>query len=343
MADFKKRQVERRRGRSDYLDPKKHYVRLNGWLPVFERYRKLTSNRVRYLTLCAKEAIDVRYFAQKGVLVRNEERNEYPFLTFVESDEEDYAIIAETLGRTMLGVHAKLEDVLLNDTHDQHRDLLESFPYDIINLDFCGEIMPKKEHPYSETVRTIEAIVDAQKRADAIRPWNLFVTFRTHRVQHSEEANDQLREIIEANLADAAAVSAYTPRPAPGDLMQSNYPEFLRLGIAKYLARTAETHGYEMTLDSTWRYGRHKGAYHIVKLVADFQPLTAPTALRNPAREREAYSRAVLRLFTSAARDVEEALQEAGAEAAIREDLTPVMDELEALAVVTAPGGDQKD
>jgi hypothetical protein len=80
MADktFDELQHDRRSRRGDFRDPKKHFVRKNGWLPVFESYSAQRARKVRYLTLCAKEAIDVRYFALKGVLYRNKDSNVYP-------------------------------------------------------------------------------------------------------------------------------------------------------------------------------------------------------------------------------------------------------------------------
>src|SRR5262245_46691360 len=128
MADFREAQEGRRRGQQDYRDLKKHFVRVNGWLPIFVRHAQARGASLRYLTLCSKEAIDVRYFASKGLLARNDEKNAYPMLSFVESDTEDYAVIAETLGRCRLGVHAKLEDVLLDNSHEVHGVFAASFP-----------------------------------------------------------------------------------------------------------------------------------------------------------------------------------------------------------------------
>jgi hypothetical protein len=335
MTEFEKVQEERRTGKQDYRDLKKHYVRVNGWLPIVSACFS-TRGAVRYLTLCAKEAIDVRYFAAKGVLERNAEKNEYPHLTFVESDEEDYAVIAETLGRCRLGVRARLEDVLLDSEHDQHEAFLATFPYDVVNLDFCGEIMPRKEVPYSETVRCIEQIVRCQAEADPALEWHMFLTFRTHRVQHNEEANGQLKDILDGNLQNQAFQAPYGDRLPPDALMQADYPEFLRLGISKYLASCAQANRYRMSLRSSWVYGRHKGAYHIVKLVARLQPLTRPGAIPNPVVTNRAYEQSVSEIFRSAADDVEAALADAAQRSTVQGELDPVLAEIEGLGVVTA-------
>lgn len=334
LQPFDKTQDERRRGRRDFLDLRKHYVRVNGWLPIFRAHSKATGGRVRYLTFCAKEAIDVRYFALKGLLMRNPEANEYPWLTFVESDEEDYATIAETLGRVRLALHADFEGVLLDFRHPRHVDLVASFPYHVVNLDFCGHILPRKRHPYNETIRCIDKVVELQAGVNASE-WHLFLTFRAQRAHANEEANGQLRDIIAGNLGDGDFRAAYGKRSEPEKLSAESYPEFLRVGIAKILAHAARNRGYELSMESSWVYGRYSrqgGAYHIVKLVAGFRPLAKATALRNPTAEATAYSRTVRAIFSSSAVDVDAVI--AAAQEEIRRELEPVLAELARSGIV---------
>jgi hypothetical protein len=331
--EFKETQKARRKGRGDFRDLKKHFVRVNGWLPAFQHHAHETHGQVRYFTLCAKEAIDVRYFAQKGVLSRNPEANLYPSLTFVEADEEDYAIIAETLGRTRLAIRARLEETLLNHAHPSHDELRASFPYHIINLDFCGDIVPKGDHPYSETIQCLDKVVELQRLAGA-GPWHLFLTFRAQRTQANDDANAQLRDMVEGNFNRDALRQAYGNRPIPKDLLRDAYPEFLRISIAKYLAHTAKNHGYVANVESSWVYGRHQGAYHIVKLVTKLVPLRASNALPNPHAELAAYEASVSAIFGSHPTDVDAVIS--GAEDTIRTELQPVINELEKLGIVAA-------
>lgn len=330
---FGETQKERRAGRGDFRDLKKHYVRVKGWLPAFRTYSEATGGHVRYLTFCAKEAIDVRYFAQKGVLVRNAVANYYPSLTFVESDEEDYAIIAETLGRVRLAVHADFEKVLLDPGHPRHQDLVVSFPYHVINLDFGGHIVPRKKHPYNETIRCIERIVDLQAGAQA-PAWHLFLTFRAQRAHANEEANGQLREIVEGNLGQDEFRRAYGGRPVPNRLLDESYPEFLRVSIGKFLAGRARNRGYALNVESSWVYSRQGGAYHIVKLVAGLALLAPARDLPNAQREQRAYEAAVKAIFGSEATDVDTAI--AAAEQEIKNELEPVLEELQQIGIVTA-------
>jgi hypothetical protein len=307
MADqtFANTQTERRRGRSDFQDPKKHYVRMRGWLPAFQASSQATNGKVRYLTLCGKLALDIRYFAQKKLLKRNEEANWYPDVTFVESDDEDYAIIAESLGRVRLGIKGQLEEVLLDPTHVSYDDLKSSFPYDIINLDFCGAIVPKHDHPYSATLRCIDRVVELQASSNPRLDWRLFLTFNASKGASHEDANAQLCDMIKENLKTEENRSAYGTRSKPENLLANEYPEFLRIGIAKFLAFIGRAHGYEMSIEQSFSYSRHDGAYRIVKVVANLRNLRSGTDIPSPAKEQQAYDTAVKRLFSSAPVDVD--------------------------------------
>lgn len=336
MQPFDQTQKDRQKGRRDFRDPVKHYVRIHGWLPIFRRRSEATGT-VRYLTLCGKEAIDVRYFAQRGVLVRNAERNDYPTLTFIESNQEDYAIIAECLGRVRLGVHAKLEEVLLDNGHASHDDLVASFPHDIINLDFCGDIVPNGDHPHSATIKCISRVVELQANSGS-EEWHLFLTFRAQRTRTNDEANSQLQGNLLGNLERPELREAYGDRARPTDLVNSNYPEFLRVGIAKVLTHAARNRGYRLAVESSWVYGRPSPdmpSYHIVKLVARFERLQAAQDLPNPHLEQETYLRSVRNLLESRAVDVDAQLNQAAHER-IKAELREIEAELGNLGVVTA-------
>jgi hypothetical protein len=311
MPRFEQVQQERNRERREFRDWKKQYVRAFGWLPVFEECKK-HYGEVHYLTLCAKEAIDVRYFAQKGVLPRNAEKNDYPSLTFVESDGEDYAFIAESLGKVRLSINGTLEEVLLRKEHAAHQDLIDSFPYHVINLDFCGHIVPPKDHPYSETIKCIDRVVDLQASKD-LDHWYLFLTFRAQGEHANQEANQQLEEIVADNLKREDFKASYGKRAAPADLRQRLYPEFLRVGVGKLLADRARAKGLRASMGSSWIYERvakYEGSdetfkYHIVKLVLRFDRIQKPTELPSPRQSSAAYEQAVHELFKSHATSVD--------------------------------------
>lgn len=333
MSPFGDIERRRRKATSSYTDIKKHYVRLNGWLPVFQRYSGLRNGQVRYLTLCAKYAIDVRYFRQKGFLPYDEEQKAYPTVTFVEKDAQDYAIIAEGLGTTRLGIKGDLEDILVNPEQnaDNAGKLRESFPYDIINLDFTGEVVRGDDPPYSQTIRAIERIIEFQNAANC-HSWHMFLTFRACAQTSNHEADDELRAIIEGNLQNADAEVAYRGRPEPRELVRVNYGEFLRIGVTKFLASSASQRGYACGLESSYVYPRNPGQgdppYHIVKLIVEFTAIRTARNLPNPHRAMAAYRQCVPQIFGSQAINVYAQLGTTRTRQVLENDLRPVLDEL---------------
>ncbi len=337
MAEFPNIEQRRHAAKSTYTDVKKHYVRITGWLPVFKQY-KTESHHIRYLTLCAKLAIDIRYFRIKGLLFFDEQQKSYPFVTFIERDSQDYAFIAESLGRTRLPLKGDLEQILLHPEAypKEFKDLTETFPHDIINLDFTGEVVRPEDPPYNETIRAIEKIIELQHQSSSSQ-WHMFLTFRARRETASGGADDELRDIIEKNLANQRARAAYGARPTPARLLTEQYKEFLRIGIAKFLASRAATYGYMFSLDASYYYERipKRGPkYFIITLIAGFKTLRSPTQLPDLRKAMTAYEQCVPSLFSSNAIDVVGELRSTAETKRITMDLRPVLDEVHDLGVV---------
>jgi hypothetical protein len=338
MAPFTEIESRRRKARSSYTDIKKHYVRLNGWLPVFRRYSNLRGGAPRYLTLCAKHAIDIRYFRQKGLLPFDDKQKIYPTVTFIEKDAQDYAIIAESLGKTRLGIKGDLEEILVNPIANVENSerLRESFPYDIVNLDFTGQVARPDDPPYSDTIRAIERVIELQNAANS-PTWHMFLTFRACLVTSNHEADNELSDIIEGNLQNAEAHAAYGARPEPRELIRQRYQEFIRIGVTKFLAHSALQRGYACTLERSYIYPRNPEGdppYHIVKLIVEFSPTRGAGHLPNPQQERVAYDQCVPLIFRSQAIDVNVQLGNAKIRRRVVTDLRPVLVELEAQNIV---------
>jgi hypothetical protein len=333
MSSFEEIERRRKRAKSTYKDVKKHYVREAGWLPVFRRCARERHGEVRYLTLCGKDAIDVRYFRSKGVLPFDEGQRIYRTVTFIEKDAQDYAIIAETLGTTRLGIKGDLEEILVNpeENADNSRKLRDSFPYDIINLDFTGEVVREDDPPYSQTIRAIERIIEFQNAANS-QVWHMFLTFRACPQTSNHEADDELRGMMEENLQNDQARAAYGVRPAPGELVRAQYAEFLRIGVAKFLASSASHRGYACTLEGSYTYPRNppgEPPYHIVKLIVEFTAIRAAANLPNARRAMAAYEGSVPQIFGSQPVDVYAQLATVAAQRRVQNDLQPVLDELQ--------------
>lgn len=339
MAAFEEIERRRRRAKSSYKDAKKHFVRVDGWLPVFRAYARQKARAVHYLTLCAKDAIDVRYFRIKGVLEYDDKQKAYPTVSFIERDPQDYAIIAESLGTTKLGIRGDLEEILVRPDENPNNSskLRRSFPYDIINLDLTGEVVREGDPPYSQTIRAIEKIIELQHGANC-QSWHMFLTFRACPETANHEADQELRHIIEANLENAQAREAYGNRPAPEDLLGAQYEEFLRIGIIKFLASSASHRGYACSLENSYVYSREPRDggphYHIVKLIVRFGVVRRAGHLPNPHNVMAVYQESVPAIFQSQPIDVVARLQANDIRQRVLEDLRPVLDELTAQRIV---------
>jgi hypothetical protein len=165
--------------------------------------------------------------------------------------------------------------------------------------------------------------------------WHLFLTFRAEPVGGSPEANQQLAERLLNNIETQDELKeAYGTRPVPVDLAQSDYAEFLRIGIPKILAYAANQVGFRLEADSSFVYGRHQNKYKMVKIIAKLSPFKAPTDLPNPAGDAQIYRENVRSIFMSKAVDVD--VDGVTAQAETEQDLQPVIDELQRLGVVTS-------
>ena len=333
---FHQTEERRRRAKSSYRDLKKHYVRKIGWLPVLREYIKAGSKSPRYFTLCAKEAIDVRYFRRCGVLQFDQRERSYPTVTFVEREAQDYAFIAETLGQTRLGLLGDLEAIVLRPAQfpDEHQRLLSTFPHDVVNLDFTGEVVRPRDPPYSDTLKVIERLVELQSESD-VRRWHLFLTFRAAAATTSEQAAEQLRELLDNNLVDNDAVQAYGNRPRPTEMLEEQFSEVIRLGAAKLVAAKAAGCGFRMTIHESYRYPRKpQGAptYDIVKLILAFDRTRQATDIPDPHLGTQVYRECVLDIFNSKAIDVGECLK-GRVKTSVSDDLASLLEELNDLSV----------
>ena len=79
------------------------------------------------------------------------------------------------------------------------KSLLATFPHDVVNLDFTGEVVRQNDPPYSDTLKAIERLVELQSNSDLQR-WHLFLTFRAAAATTSKPGAEQLCKVLENNL-----------------------------------------------------------------------------------------------------------------------------------------------
>src|SRR5437879_5874460 len=176
---------------------KKHTKRSQSWL---HRARELSDEigdvrPFRYFTLCALPMIDVFMLSKEQTLEHDEEFGNISDVVFCELDQEHYPEIIEMIGVEGAGFLGELERLVLfedtdetaefptlqsiqlelenQDLEDAKRDMLmlkrqhlefaNKFPFDFLNLDFCGYYYPKPPG-ILQINRTVNRMVELQNR-----------------------------------------------------------------------------------------------------------------------------------------------------------------------------------
>jgi hypothetical protein len=152
---------------------RKHYKRLNLWLPHARELKDgLQARRqFRYFTLCARPMIDVYMLVREQIVLLDRDTKRIDGVSFCECDSEVFPEMKELVGVEEAGFLAKLEDLVLfqdipeTETLDAenaitqfleaqgekldfdvrikaeekraHLSFRELFPFDFLNLDFC--------------------------------------------------------------------------------------------------------------------------------------------------------------------------------------------------------------
>ena len=175
------------------------------------------------------------------------------------------------------------------------------------------------------------------QRESGAHEWHLFLTFKAVSSRSNQDAIDEIKVLIEDNLVNQSAKEAYGAKPMPSELIKKCYPEFLRIGVAKFLAYSATRKDYAIILDGCFFYRREPeegGSYHIVKLVVGFKSIGSPEHIPNMTATNTAYQKVVPQIFKSIAVDVYAKLGLASERTAIRADLDPVLREPDHLKII---------
>jgi hypothetical protein len=322
-------------------DLKKHRKRVECWLPYWKGVAASLSGRrpMRYFTLCARSMIDVFMLIRAGVLKYDEIDYAIESVSFCESDIEQFNEIRDMVSREGAGFFGSLERLFLFEDNDYtgqfptlesidlefetlgesvprsraeelrlkrvHLEVVAAFPYDCINLDFCGYYYP--EPPDMLLInKTIQRILDWQRRPSSggehieISEFLLAVTCK-HDAVFPLEAKRRLRELIRENCADSDVYSNEI-KDMLGETSIDEWPDsdsqnFFLSGWPKDIARSAKERGWKTDIQDYVYYERVGDAgnsYLIVCLVLKFvraaeQPDYTPAALFALRRENRKF------------------------------------------------------
>lgn len=181
-------------------DVLKHFVRYYSWVKPFKTIKNFVdaeyrrgrrTEKCKYLTFCAVQAIDVFLFENLKYIYRGKETKRLENVYFCENDEEAFSIIQKLIGSAEQGFFGDFKEIILQDENQQldnpsdpfnepetfegreklrlvelKKTLVSKFPFDVINLDFYGNFFPYNESKYSESFQTYKQVLELQKKTN---------------------------------------------------------------------------------------------------------------------------------------------------------------------------------
>lgn len=222
--------------------PTKQYVRHEGWLRwirdyIEHKHAEGVDDPLKYFTLPGLNALDIGLLYRAGLLKYDGEG----FPTVAICDNRHAYEVARNLGRLMAVTKRNLEDVVWRENHP----LVAGFPYDVVNLDFCGTLL-QSEGPREriiETVRCLEEVFELQRGCNFL----LLLTTRTGEDQFGDEAERMMRQVLLDNIdSEDEFCVEYEIHYGSTELAPcvQSFTEFTQIVIPKIIARIAKDNFY---------------------------------------------------------------------------------------------------
>ena len=310
QRDRRLREEKQLEHKQDYTGPVKQFVRKHAWVPVAQSRREIVHDEgreyLRYFTLCAEEAIDVRLF-RKEKLVESDGRG-YPDVVFCEHFADQYELITARLRRTR-GFLAGFADLVLDRNSPESRNFYSTLPFDVYNLDFTGVCFPTTEPPFSKTLDAIVTLVDRLGRPPYQQGFDVFLTFRADRSSENEDAIKQLKGHVRENERERdwfhnAFVERYED---VGRLLDSKYHEFLLLTLPKLFGSFGMDAGFRVACPYRLYYQRpnppRPPLFYMISFILSFDWVKERRKSLQRLRSRQeillhAYTKLLRQLFT---------------------------------------------
>jgi len=230
-------------------EPLKHYVRRVGWESVVLAFlTKLRACGVtrpwKYLTFPGPDALDIGLFYQKRLLDVTPDGK----LSVAICDRENadkVALRLQKFGGVLASSEKELQDALI----DPHNVLVQEFPFDVINLDFCNSLI----RPNRNNLKALDQVFALQRGQGFL----LLLTSRpdqNQRDEHLEILADNLRNEPEFQEAYTGKYLTNNPRACLND-----YTTFTQIVFSKIIARYGRIFGYRVDEHFTARYRKLDG------------------------------------------------------------------------------------
>jgi hypothetical protein len=295
--------------RVDYdRDPIKHYIRVHGWLPPSTACAaSIAPRRVRYFTFCAANAVDVFMLEQAGILQRDA-NGRLRGTFFCEADAEAFEEIVQLIRSADQGFLGRFEDIVLFDDSpstfnrtytdpgpgkiterlrerlrikDLHEKMRAAFPFDLINLDATGTLLPPNQGAASDLVKAIMRVIAWQGEAllpngGRIDQFSLFLTAEVDNSALNYNAIGQLISLVNCNLEQMSGFRDCWERKfgasSVDELARARFPEFFPVAFVKAVVENSSRLGWDVASDGRFLYRRmRRGAtYRMMSEVLTF-------------------------------------------------------------------------
>jgi len=321
--------------RIDYeTDITKHFVRTDGCLDAFRyRNRKIKSAirgkrrhvPISYFTFCAASAIDVFMLEQNGLIARERRSGRLEHVYFCECDEVEFSKISNLIGSADAGFMEKFEDFVLFEDNDTtkgkdgfddrekvssdpsirrkfsckalQRRFIELFPFDVLNLDFYGNLFPPRAHVYSPLLQSIKRIFEWQTRRSSLddhkcEGFTVFLTAYVNRADLNVQAVENLALTVRSNLQRfpelAQAFESRFLHRDPELLIEQDFPVFFSIILPKIVANIAIEHGWIGRHRKIYIYSRPEfGTYYMMTSIVCYEKIDFRGCLPGPPRDRK--------------------------------------------------------
>lgn len=220
------------RGFSDDLI--KHYIRYHYWekrIRDLMRTRKI--NSVKYFSLCGEEAIDIRLFRRKKLIGGSAGSGSAdPPFVFCEEKDTSFEILSKTLeeGR---GVKGAIEKIATNSKEQEFGKFWSYFPFDVINLDFWGDIH-KTDVDCKDIFYAIRSIIFQQ--ALLKEHYELWITERAIDERAAYVIKDEYRSLVTHNLNEIERFKTKFGQEFKNRSVSAlSFDDLARIGFLKWL------------------------------------------------------------------------------------------------------------
>jgi hypothetical protein len=272
----------------------KHYVRKNGLVIPFKKIMnhaerhyggKERAERFKYLTFCAKNAIDVFLFEKEKLLYRDGVSKRLVNVYFCEENLEDFTTIQKLIGSAKQGFYGNFNELMLSKFPNKKNkgefdeeespaernklrvkeiqiSLYQSFPFDAINLDIYGNYFPENDSRYSEQCKILSKILELQKNKIEDYSIDKFILFLTVYTPIKEkQINKEVHKIflhdLNANFSYNSFKSNFENKYKSSNINNLLYHLFFSLSFFKLvLLKESYRNGWEVNLLDLYCYDR---------------------------------------------------------------------------------------